>query len=205
MSSEPANREVQDVPTKIVAALDRIGRGVRSFHQTVAVRLGLSPLQLELLLLLAAGEPPQPITGALARELGVRGPTVTDSLNALERKGLVVRSSDVRDGRRTPFRLTDAGERLAREADEADQVMRDAIGRIPSEDALLEGLLSAIDALLGAGVVDVARTCTSCRFFRTAADGAACALLQIPLPRSALRVDCPEHEPVAGYSGTARN
>jgi hypothetical protein len=52
------------------------------------------------------------------------------------------------------------------------------------------------------GVVGVARTCPTCRFFRSTAEPNVaasnhCALLDMPLRPGDLRLDCPEHEPAA--------
>lgn len=194
-----ANSSPGDVPAKIVAALDRIARGVRSHRQAIASRVGLTPLQLELLLTIADSPPPEPLTGLLARELGVTQPTVSDSLLALERKGHVIRHRSGTDQRRTNVALTDAARELIDEVREADKVLRASVASLAGsdQDAVLEILLSLIGNLLDAGIVQVARTCLTCRFYddRNGRE-ARCALLEIPLPPAALRVNCPEHEPL---------
>ena len=65
------------------------------------------------------------------------------------------------------------------------------------EQALLL-LLDVIGRLQSAGAISVARICTTCRYFRPEAhdDPAAphhCALLDAPLRRTQLRVDCGDH------------
>lgn len=191
-----ADRDVPvEVPDKIVIALDRIGRGVRSHRQRVASDVGLSPLQLDLVLTIDEGLP-EPITGLLARELGISQPTATDSLLALERKGHVVRARSIEDRRRTVFALTDSGRSIAARARGHHGVLAAQLAELPAgkQGALLDSLLSLIEALVDAGSIDVARTCHSCRFFeRGDGESAHCALLQLPLPPPERRVNCAEH------------
>lgn len=184
------------VPDKVVAALDRIARGVRAHRQAIATAAGLSPLQADLVHTLAAGTPPPALAGPLAGELGVSQPTVSDSLIALERKGYVSRSETPGDRRRSTFALTGSGSRLAADLDQADDVLRAGIAGLAEEDqtAALRVLLDLITGLLDSGVLAVARTCPTCRFFDDTR-GPRCALLDVELPPQDLRVDCPEHQP----------
>lgn len=100
---------------RVGAALERLGRARRIHRQGVATAHGLTPLQLDLLATLADGPPPLPYVGELAAELGVAQPTVTDSLNALVRKGLVRRRRDDADARRSLLTLTRGGDRVVAE------------------------------------------------------------------------------------------
>ena len=186
-----------DVPAKVVDALDRIARGVRAHRQRVATRAGLTPLQAELLRTLAEGPPPDALAGRLALELGVSQPTVSDSLVALERKGHVRRGPSAPDRRRSPVTLTESGTRLAAELREADDVLRAGVATLPAEDqaVALQVVLGLIGGLLDHGVLGLARTCPSCRFFGTDGDVARCDLLRVRLSPEDLRVNCPEHEP----------
>jgi DNA-binding MarR family transcriptional regulator len=155
------------VAAKIVAALDRLARGLRAHRQAVAAGLGLTPLQLELLAVVAAGPPPQPNVGPLAAELGIAQPTVTESLRVLETKGLLTRITDTADRRRTVVTLTDPGRHTVANIDIGEQRLRTAVAALDrgDQDATLEVLLDAIAALVGAGVI------------------------------TDLRVNCPEHRP----------
>lgn len=186
-----------DLPGRIVAALDRIARGIRSHRQQVATASGLTPLQAELLRVVVDGTPPEAATGALAVELGVRQPTISDSLDALEHKGLIVRAPSPSDRRRSIATPTDSGRSRADDLRAADGRLRDVVASLPEaeQERVLGMLLALIEGMLDRGVIDVARTCTTCRFFRSDRDGIHCALLRIPLRPALLRVNCPEHEP----------
>ncbi|WP_264079342.1 MarR family transcriptional regulator [Mycobacterium szulgai] len=79
----------------------------------VAEAHDLSTTQMRVLIWLLVGPPPAARSTALARELNVADPTVSDAVAALIRKGLVVRRRDPRDGRRHDLVLTQAGRKSA--------------------------------------------------------------------------------------------
>jgi DNA-binding MarR family transcriptional regulator len=195
------------LPGKIVDAIDRLARGQRQFRQAIASRHGLTPLQLDLLSTVAAGPPPEPVVGMLAVELGVSQPTITDSLRALESKNLLVRARSMRDRRRTGVALTAGGLALAGELDRAQDRLRAAVAAIPRDlqETTLEAMLRLIGLLLDVGIIDVARTCFTCRFHRQWYDtGHHCTLLGIDLHTADLRVNCAEHQPALGGGASAR-
>jgi DNA-binding MarR family transcriptional regulator len=185
------------LPDKIVAALDRLAHAPRTSRQALATSRGLTPLQIDLLADRAGGHPPDPLVGLLAREVGVSQPTVTDSLRALEIKGLVRRDPDRRDSRRTVVALTPSGHRLAADLADTDDALAEAIGQLPQQvqEATLETLLTLIAGLVDDGTITVARTCITCRFHRHDGTTHHCNLLGIDLPTRELRVNCPEHQP----------
>lgn len=195
-----ASDQDQPLAARVVAAMDRLARGQRSHRQAIASRHGLTPLQLDVLFTLATAPPPEPLVGLLAIELGVTQPTVTDSLHALDRKGLVTRGRDPDDGRRTRIDLTADGRALVTLATSADRDLVQEVAALPrgDQESALELLLTLITRQLDAGVIDVARTCLTCRFHQAVPGGNHhCTLLDMPLPRADLRLNCAEHEPRA--------
>lgn len=193
---ESSGDRPRELPGKIVAAFDRIARGIRAHRQAVATEAGLSPLQAELLRIIGEGEPPPATPGALAIELGVRQPTVSDSLQFLELKGLVHRQPAPDDRRRTVSSLTSEGQAVFIRLVEADRMLHASIAGIAEggQEQTLSVLLDVIERMLHTGVIDVARTCTTCRFFQPGVPTAQCNLLKIALPTQDLRVNCPEHQ-----------
>jgi DNA-binding MarR family transcriptional regulator len=193
----------RDLDTKLVAALERVGQALRFELREQARRYGLTPTQAQILLRLASDPPPRTRVGALAATLDVRQPTVSDAVATLERKGLVERGPDPADARAATLRLTARGRTVADRLDAWDERARAAVRGFPMEgkERSLGLLLDLIAGLQRAGVVGVARTCPTCRFFRPGSrpDGSAahCALLDVPLFPADLRLDCPEHEPAA--------
>jgi DNA-binding MarR family transcriptional regulator len=190
-------RNPETTAATVVAALHRLARGLRTHRQSVATRHGLTPLQLDLIRTLADGPPPEPLVGLLAFELGVTQPTVTDSLRALESKGLLERRSAPLDRRRTESVLTPAGRTLLGELNAADEKVIASVATLPAEvqEGTLGVVLVLINSLLDAGIINVARNCLSCRFHESsAAADHRCALLDAVLSASELRFNCPDHQ-----------
>jgi DNA-binding MarR family transcriptional regulator len=194
----------RDLDTKLVAALERVGQALRFELREEARRYGLTPTQAQILLRVGSEPSPRRRVGAIAATLDVRQPTVSDAVAALERKRLVERRPDPADARAATLRLTPHGRDVAARLDAWDERARGAVRRLPEQDKerSLGLLLDLIGALQRTGVVGVARTCPTCRFFRSevrpgGSPAHHCALLDVPLGAGDLRLDCPEHEPAA--------
>jgi DNA-binding MarR family transcriptional regulator len=194
----------RDLDTKLVAALERVGQALRFELRERARSYALTATQAQILLRLRSEHPRRCRVGTLAATLDVRQPTVSDAVAALERKGLVERRPDPADARVTALRPTPRGLQVAERLDAWDERARAEVRGLPEQEkqGALSLMLDLIAALERAGVVGVARTCPTCRFFRFEARPRAsaphhCALLDLPLGPGDLRVDCPEHEPAA--------
>ena len=202
--------EYDDVDRKLATALERIGAGGRTLLRAASLAEGLSTTQAELLLQIFTVEQEIRAPATLALRLDVSRPTVTDALAALERKGLVVRQSHPADGRRRVLDLTKRGRAVAERLSGWDGPLVKAVARLHESDRsdTLRMLLDIIATLSDAGVVSVARTCTTCRFFRPDLHpGVAphhCRLLDAPLLNADLRVDCRLHERAASSPGVGR-
>jgi DNA-binding MarR family transcriptional regulator len=188
-----------DLDAKLIAALERVGQALRVQMWDMGKRHGLTPTQLQLLLRLTAESPARTRIGALAADLDVSHPTVSDAVAVLRRKGLVEQ-----DSRRSPLTLTTRGYALADELAGWPARTHAEVARLDAADkeVTLQLLLDLIARLQAAGVVTVARMCTSCRFFRRdvhedEARPHHCALMDAPLAVRDLRVNCSEHEPLS--------
>lgn len=191
----------RDLDAKLAAALERLGQALRLDLRDQARRHGLSPTQAQIVLRLAWDPPPRRRVGMLAAALDVTQPTISDAVAVLERKQLVERGCDSADARLSMLRLSDRGAELAAGLEDADRRVRGELAGAGEEEKerALRLLLELIAGLHRAGAIGVSRMCLTCRFFRPARrPGAAaphhCALLDLPLAGTDLRVDCPEHQ-----------
>ncbi|EWC59763.1 transcriptional regulator, MarR family [Actinokineospora spheciospongiae] len=189
-----------DLDRRLADAVERLGHGLRALSQRSARGLGLSPLQQQAVLALSRQPTVRREVSALAAEFDVTTPTMSDAVSALERKGFVARSPGP-DGRRRLLTLTEGGQEVARRLEPWDEPLLGALAKVSAADraTTLHSLLQVIADLRRQGVVSVARTCTTCRFFGPDAhpDPVAphhCHLLRVPLPLADLRTDCPEHQ-----------
>ncbi|WP_121433269.1 MarR family winged helix-turn-helix transcriptional regulator [Actinomadura pelletieri] len=189
----------QDVGDKTVDALERLTVAYRAFGQQVAGAERLSPLQAQLLALLAAGPPPEARVDALHRELQVSQPTVSDAITALISKGLVTRHPDSTDRRRHRLSLTPAGRETADGIAARRGELVSVVDALPVEvrETVLNSLLILIERFHRAGIIAVARTCLTCRFHELHGGDHHCALLNMHLDAGDLRVNCPEHQPTS--------
>jgi DNA-binding MarR family transcriptional regulator len=190
-----------DLDAKLAGALERAGQALRVLLWDSGRRYGLTPTQLQVLLRLAADAPARRRVGALAAELDVSHPTVSDSLAVLRRKRLVEPETERRGA---PLRLTPQGRRVADAVAGWHEPVLAALAELDGgeKERTLRLLMDLIAALQRAGTVTVARMCVTCRFFRPDRHQASraphhCALLDIPLAGADLRVDCPDHEQAA--------
>jgi DNA-binding MarR family transcriptional regulator len=163
-----------------------------------AERHDLSSTQMRVLVWLYVGTPPPPRTTALARELNVSDPTVSDAVAALLRKKLLTRRRDPLDGRSQQLALTPAGRRTAAMVSRWTAPAEVAASRLDRADAeaLLDGLVKLIEKLHGADLIPVSRacgTCTQLEILDARHRKYWCAFYDTALPVDELRVDCVDH------------
>ena len=103
-------------------------------HHELLAPAGVSARELAVLLLLDAREPES--QQQAARRLGVDRTTMVALLDALEGKGLVVRSPDPTDRRRNVVELTDHGQATLRQATRAsDEAERRLLAALDDDEA----------------------------------------------------------------------
>jgi DNA-binding MarR family transcriptional regulator len=178
--------------------LDRFASAMRTeVRRTVASR-GLNPAQDAILRMLLA-RPAGLRVQALAEHLGVRQPTVTDSVIALERKGLVRRQADPADARATIVKVTP--EALTKPAAAVPSLAAAALADLSEAEQvrLLKTLIKLIRSLQLRHAIPPQRLCVSCKYFRPNVHPEAeaphhCAFVDAPFGDGALRLDCAEHE-----------
>jgi DNA-binding MarR family transcriptional regulator len=184
---------------RVTTGLAKVGIALKQQAWSEAGGRGLTPTQGQALALLRAN-PAGLRLGALARQLGVTQPTASDSVAALQRKGLVTKAPLAGDGRAVVVRLTPAGVREAAAAAAWPDFLLEAVGELSAAEqaAFLRALVTMIRTLQERGRIPVARMCVSCSFFRPLRhDDPArphhCAFVDAPFGDGELRLDCPDH------------
>lgn len=199
----PPDTAADDLDEKVAAALERIGHAMRVLLWEQAKAHKLSPMQVQLLLRIAHEPAARRRVGTLAAEFDVKAPTVSDAVAALRRKGLLSSEAVEGDRRGQVLELSPDGERVVADLSAWDAPVAEHLAGVSAgtkADALAL-LVDLMADLRRRDVIAVARTCPTCRFFRRDAHRGAsphhCALLDSPMTRAELRVDCAEHEPAA--------
>jgi DNA-binding MarR family transcriptional regulator len=195
----PAREHPVESTERIATGLHKIGLVLRHAAWRDQPRSGLTPTQAQLLAALAASAGGRTLS-SLATELGVTSPTASDSLGALERKGLVERRRAAGDGRALAVRPTSAGRRLSRTLALWPDFLLDALDALDgSERAVFQrALVKMIRSLQAQGRIPIARMCVGCRFFRPHAHAGSskphhCAFVDAPFGDAELRLDCADH------------
>jgi DNA-binding MarR family transcriptional regulator len=184
---------------RVTTGLAKIGIALKQQAWAEAGGRGLTPTQGQVLALLRAN-PDGLRLGTLAEQLGVTAATTSDSVAALQRKGLVAKKPSIGDGRGVVVVLTSAGSLEAAAAAAWPDFLLEAVGELsPAEQAtFLRALVAMIRTLQEKGRIPVARMCVSCRFFRPYQHDDLlrphhCAFVDAPFGDAELRLDCPDH------------
>ncbi len=191
-----------ELDEKIGAALERLSHVIRTLLWEEAVESRLTPVQIQALIYLSSHQESLCRVNQVAEEFGLTPATVSDTISALENKGLLYRIPWGKDRRVSILRLTEKGQQAAEKASRWNESLLKQIKPFPPQEKqqVLVFLLKLIEALYHTGVINVARICQTCRFFRPYAHPNSyaphhCALMDKPLAESALQVDCPDHKP----------
>lgn len=209
LPADLAARELPDAPEdgsgldrRLASALERAGHALRTLIWTQATAHGLSPIQVQLLLRLGVEPPERRRVGTLAAEFDLSAATVSEALSALRRKGLVEKQPVAGDKRGHVMAPTEAGLAAAATLAHWPDPVTSHLATLPTEDKgrALRLVLDLVGHLADTGILSVARTCTTCRFFERDAHEDSrrphhCALLDAPIGDPDLRVDCAEHQP----------
>jgi len=177
--------------------LVRIANVVASELRAVASSHDLKPVQLQALLYLARCNRYSDTPAALTEYLGLTKGTVSQTLIALEGKGLLEKSPDPTDGRLVRLSLTSASRAIVRKSQpldvESTKHAKGARSTRAEEDALKKSL---VDLLAGAQRARGGRSfgvCSTCRHFETVARGFRCGLTSEALSQAESRKICREH------------
>jgi DNA-binding MarR family transcriptional regulator len=155
-------REPKDLQQKILDGLERLTLVIRADARRLAAPLGLNAAQDGILRLLRV-RPEGLRVKALAEHLNIRQPTVTDSLAALERKGLIHRPIDPVDRRAVMVKsfnaLPQAKTAVATHTAAAVAELSEA-----EQTSLLKTLIKLIRSLQLRNAMPPQRMCVTCKY-----------------------------------------
>ena len=177
----------------------RLSTAMRSQAWEWAEGAGLTPTQGEILVLLMQREGPMRL-GEIARETALTPATTSDAVSTLEDKGLVEKRRAIDDGRALALRLTARGRTAAKRALQWPDFLAKAVGtlRVEEQAAFYRSLLKTIRLLEAQEQMPAHRMCLSCDHFEASKTPKKtphhCALLQIWMADTDLRLDCSVYE-----------
>jgi DNA-binding MarR family transcriptional regulator len=154
---------------------------------------GLNPAQGAALAYLARANRFSRAPSQVADYLGATRGTVSQTLKALQRKGLIREEPDGADGRRIAYHLTDEG-RAALAAQRLPEGVLEGLAPADAE-ALERGATALLRGLLAARGGRSFGLCRTCRHHRAWSPAPRCALLKIDLAPDEAEQICHEHAP----------
>jgi len=175
--------------------IERLATVLRSDGRVSLGDTGLQPIHLDMLRYLDRCNRYSDTPGAVTEFLGLTKGTVSQSLQVLERKGLVERRPDDADGRVVHLSLTQRGRRLSRSGPGPDWV--EAFARLSTvrRRELEDGLRSLLTAVQRSRGGRAFGACHTCGFFRREDHGFRCGLTEEPLSDFEIVQLCRENEP----------
>ncbi|MFI2380204.1 MarR family winged helix-turn-helix transcriptional regulator [Streptomyces sp. NPDC018964] len=184
---------------QLLVGLIRLGQALRINSYRNAGPYRLSPLQADIVTLLAGDPRPRRLSD-LTRALASSPPTISDAVKTLTTKGLVDRHRDPSDARAVSLTLTQDGHTEARRLARVPEDFDDAMATLAREDlaAMLRGTSTMIRSLQDRKAIPLSRMCLTCQFFRPDTHPGSdrphhCAFVDNPIGDAELRLDCPDH------------
>ncbi|HEY1385782.1 MAG TPA: MarR family winged helix-turn-helix transcriptional regulator [Dongiaceae bacterium] len=190
-----------EVSSKLLSGLNRIGLAMRSAAWGDATESGLTPTQSQILAFIASRAAQNPRSGDAADALGITPQTASVAIAALVAKGLVAKVADPSDRRASALRLTRQGEVAARVAGQWPDFLMSAVQELDEAERklFLRILIKLIRRLQNDGQIVPQRLCVTCVHFQPNAHPGNpggphhCAYVDAPLSELDLRLDCPDH------------
>lgn len=189
------------IKRKLVFGFDRLAAALRTDQWSQAGAVGLNPTQILALEYVASRYAQGVRIKNIAEHLGVSQPTATDTIVALERKGLIEKKPDAKDARATSVLVTKQGSATLTSLAGAMLATETALSRLePEEQAdLLLLQIKLIRLLQQAGAIPAQRVCVSCQYFKPYSYSDAlkphhCAFVNAAFGDRDLRLDCHDHE-----------
>ncbi|MEP2446434.1 MAG: MarR family winged helix-turn-helix transcriptional regulator [Balneola sp.] len=190
------DQQQEDISSKIVAGMERLSEVFKVLLWDKAKQIGLSPIQIQIMLFIAFHKRELCSVSHLAKEFNVTKPTVSDAIKVLIKKEFIEKDFSSPDSRSYYVLLTDSGKDLIGGIADFADPLKQQVDSFDQEE--LEDLFSVISELiykLNRGkILTVQRTCYGCRYYQKNKKIDYCTLLQKNLLSRDIRLDCPEFE-----------
>ncbi|KAA3622357.1 MAG: MarR family transcriptional regulator [Flavobacterium sp.] len=188
-------QQQKDISSKIVAGMERISEVFKILLWEKAKQVGLSPIQIQILIFLAFHKRELCNVSHLAKEFNVTKPTISDAVRILDKKGFILKDFSSADSRSYTIILSDSGiELVSKTYDFSDPLKVQVDGFSATElQSLYHTISQLIYKLNRSGILTVQRTCFGCTFYEKNNEIHYCNFLEKELLNEDIRIDCPEY------------
>ncbi|MBL4594123.1 MAG: MarR family transcriptional regulator, partial [Flavobacteriales bacterium] len=182
--------------SKIVVGLERLSEVFKVLLWEHAKVIGLSPIQIQILIFIAYHKSELCNVSHLAREFNITKPTVSDAIRVLDKKKYIIKDYSLSDSRSYSILLSDLGRKTVAETENFANPIEKQLKNIKIADLenVFETLSKLIYQLNSNGILTVQRTCYGCKFYDKSKNTDYCNLMEKELLTSDIRLDCPEYE-----------
>lgn len=196
MSDFNPKQQINSVSSKIVAGLERISEAYKVLLWEKAKQLGLSPIQIQILIFVNYHAIDLCNVSHLAKEFNVTKPTISDAIRVLLKKGFILKAYPSTDSRSYAVQLTESGKEMVNETEHFAAPIKHQFETLSESDQnnLYKSIYQLIFKLNQVGILSVQRTCFGCRFYEKQGSQSYCNLLEQQLKESDIRIDCNEFE-----------
>ena len=185
-----------DTTSKIVVGLERISEAFKVLLWQKAKELGLSPIQIKILLFIAYHKIDYCNVSHLAKEFNVTKPTISDAIRVLDYKELIIKDHSSTDSRSYSILVSEKGKKVVTATEDFAQPIQKQLSGINNTELsnVFKTLSKLIYQLNKSDILTVQRTCYACKFYDSTSKGNYCNLLETSLKAQDIRLDCPEFE-----------
>ena len=198
MSNSPFDpaRQNANLTAKITSGLERIASVFRVLLWQHAKTLGLSPIQIQLMIFIAHHDDVLCSVTHLAQEFNLTKPTISEALKVLLQKKLIKKVPSELDRRAFTVKLTAQGMEAVDHTELFANPVESSVDKLSKRDKeqLFFSIKQLIYGLNRANIIAVQRTCFGCRFYERKSNSHFCHLLSKKLLNHELRIDCPEFD-----------
>ena len=198
MKASIFNTEFQqkNITSKIVVGLERISEVFRALLWKHAKTIGLSPIQIQLLIFIAYHKQHLCNVSHLAKEFNVTKPTISDAVRVLHTKEFIQKEYSTTDSRRYTISNTVSGTKIVKETEGFADPIKNGLLKMDSKEleTFYTSLTTLIYSLNKNGVLSVQRTCYACKFYQRDEKKHFCNYLNKELRNKEIRLDCLEFE-----------
>jgi DNA-binding MarR family transcriptional regulator len=190
------NHQIDNLSSKVVSGLERISEVFKVLLWEKAKQVGLSPIQIQILIFVAYHKQELCNVSHLAKEFNVTKPTISDAVKILDKKQLILKDYSSNDSRSYSIHLSQLGQQIVSETNDFANPLQQQIDKFKLAE--LEGVFKTLSELIYKlnqnGTLTVQRTCFGCKYHQKQGDSDYCGLLEKELLNKDIRLDCPEFE-----------
>lgn len=190
------SQQQQDVSSKLVTGLERISEVFKVLLWEKAKIIGLSPIQIQLLIFIAYHKSELCNVSHLAREFNVTKPTISDAVKILDKKQMIIKDYSSSDSRSYTIHLSTLGQDTVAQTHDFANPLKAQLDSFPEPvlTDIFKTLSELIYKLNKNQILTVQRTCFGCKFYEKKSSSDYCNFLQQPLKNEDIRLDCLEFE-----------